>query len=508
MKKFIYPYILIFTALVGLQSCELEYDPTDQITPEKLVNMPGGLQNIANGNYSMLKDVLTFNGVQNQNYSYMRQYFFLTEFASDNVTCGQVTTDPFYLSFSRQLTPSQENTSYFWYVSYKIISATNTIINVYERGELAQKTPANLQLVGENYFMRAFAHFNLLNLFAKQYAVDPDADGIVIRSSDEEPTLKARSSVKEVYNFILDDLKKASSLMAPGTMRGKAYASNWAAKALLSRVYLYMNEPDSVLKYAGEVIENGPYSIEADYPNYFRNAPTSLETIWCVQYTIADDLKKFGSIASMYYSDGNSGWGEEYASDSYRELVEEFLEDTRNQYVVPLSDGMGGVQQKTGTGIKIYYVSKFSFQDGSPTLSSPAMLRISEIYLNRAEANALKGNNALALDDLDAIREKRGLSGAALYDGVVPGGMTLLETVLKERRLELAFEGHRTFDLYRHKLDLNRSYWGYHLPGLKESDVDYTKPAPENIVSWSDPRNIYYIPEYETRINTLCKQNP
>jgi hypothetical protein len=508
MKKFSPSYIITLAVILLVSSCELEYDPTAKITPNKLVNMPGGLQNIANGNYSMLKDVLTFNGVQNQNYSYLRQYFFLTEFASDNVTCGQVTTDPFYLSFSRQLTPSQENTAYFWYVSYKIISATNMVINLYERGELGQKPAAELQLVGENYFMRAFSHFNLVNLFAKPYTVNSAADGIIIRSSDQEPTMKARASVKEVYDFVISDLKKATDLMTPATVRGKGYASVWAAKALLSRVYLYMNEPDSALEYANDVIVNGPFSVETDFPNYFRNAPASLETIWCVQYTIADDLKKFGSIASMYYSDGNSGWGEEYASDSYRDLVGEYPEDTRNQYVVPLSDGMGGVQKKTGTGIAIYYVSKFSFQDGSPTLSSPAMLRISEMYLNRAEAYAIKGNTIDALNDLDEIRKNRGLSGAALYNGVLPGGMSLLETVLKERRLELAFEGHRTFDLYRNKLDLNRSYWGYHLPGLKESDVDYSKAAPENIVSWDDPRNIYYIPENEVRINTICKQNP
>jgi starch-binding outer membrane protein, SusD/RagB family len=508
MKKIFSPYSLLIAGLLMASSCDLENEPTDKITPDKLINMPGGLQSIANGNYAMLKDVLTFNGVENQNYSYLRQYFFLTEFSSDNVTCGQVTTDPFYLSFSRQHTPSQENTAYFWYVSYKIVTGTNMVINLYERGSLGQRSKADLQYIGENYFMRAFSHFNLMNLFAKPYAVDPDADGIIIRSSDQEPTLKARASVREVYDFVISDLKSAAELMTPETMRGKGYASVWAAKALLSRVYLYMNEPDSAFKYANDVIVNGPFSIETDFPNYFRNAPTSLETIWCVQCTIADDLKKFGSIASMYYSDGNSGWGEEYASDSYRDLVEEYPEDTRNQYVVPLSDGMGGVQKKTGTGIAIYYVSKFSFQDGSPTLSSPAMLRISEVYLNRAEANAMKGNTVDALNDLDAIREKRGLSGAALYNGVLPGGMTLMETVLKERRLELAFEGHRTFDLYRHKLDLNRSYWGYHLPGLKESDVDYTKPAPENIVSWGDPRNVYYIPEAEIRVNTICNQNP
>jgi hypothetical protein len=162
---------------------------------------------------------------------------------------------------------------------------------------------------------------------------------------------------------------------------------------------------------------------------------------------------------------------------------------------------------KTGTGIRMYYITKFSFQDGSPTLSSPVLFRISEMYLNRAEAFARKGDAVSAMNDLDAIRQNRGLADK-LYNGSVPEGKTALETVIEERRLELAFEGHRTWDVYRNKTDMNRTYWGYHLTGLKESDVNYNQPAPVNIISWADPRTIYYIPENETRINTLCLQNP
>lgn len=490
-----------------LVNCTKEYDPSDMITPEKLIEMPDGLSLIANGNYSMFKDVLVFNGVQNQNYSYLRQYFYLNDFSGDDVTCGQVTTDPLFLSFTLNHSPAQENTSYFWYVSYKMISATNLVISLYERGDLTDPSAANLQLVGENYFLRAFSHFSLLNLFAKPYSHDPNGPGIIIRNSDNEPVLKARSTVKEVYDFMLDDLRKASTLMQPGTMRGKGYASVYSAYALMSRAFLYMEEPDSVIKYSDLVINSGRFSITDDYPNYFRNASESDETIWCIIYAEQDDLKKFGSIASMYYSDGNSGWGEEYASDIYRELLDENPDDSRSQYIVPLLDEDGNIMTKTGTGIRIYYMTKFSFQGGSPTLSSPVMFRISEMYLNRAEAYAQKGDAGSALADLDEIRINRNLSGS-LFNGVIPAGKTLLQTVLDERRLELAFEGHRTFDVYRNKQDMNRTYWGYHVVGLKESDVNYDQPAPVDIVSWTNPRIIYYIPENEIRINTLCTQNP
>jgi hypothetical protein len=77
----------------------------------------------------------------------------------------------------------------------------------------------------------------------------------------------------------------------------------------------------------------------------FANALTSTETIFSIAYTSVDNAGKFGSIASMLYSDGNSGWGEEFASSSYREELGEHPEDIRWSYIVPL-DGYGGIATK------------------------------------------------------------------------------------------------------------------------------------------------------------------
>ena len=102
-------------------------------------------------------------------------------------------------------------------------------------------------------------------------------------------------------------------------------------------------------------------------------------------------------------------------------------EDVRWSYIVPLTDANGNIQTKNG--IPIYYITKFSFQDGSPTLSSPIMFRVAEMYLNRAEANAKTGNTKDALDDVDAIRKNRGLQNS-LYNGKLPNGSTALQVVL------------------------------------------------------------------------------
>ncbi len=500
--------ILIIAALSTLTfaGCKLEDNPTNAVTTASLTTTSDGLLNAVNGAYALLKDHGSFEGTTNLNNMYLRQYFQMSDFASDDVVCSQVTTDPFFLTFSLAFSPTQQNSAAFWYTSYKIISDANTVI---EQGEKqSNPTAAQKQLIGECYFLRAFCHFNLVRLYGKPYSVDPNAPGIILRTSTTDNPQKARASVKDVYAQVVADALKGADLM--NQPRGVQYATKEAAWALLSRVALYQEDNQNAINYANMVINSGKFteSTATTFKSLFANAATNSETIFCVAFTALDDYGKGGSIASQYYSDGNSGWGEEFASQPLRNLYAQHPEDVRNSYIVPLSDGAGGVQLKNG--IPIYYVTKFSFQGGSPTLSSPVMFRLSEMYLNKAEAEAKLGQDAAALADVDMIRKNRGLE-ASLYNGTVPSSLTVLGAVLQERRLELAFEGHRTFDVYRNKLSMDKTYWGYHLAGLKESDIDLsTDPVnyPNMVIPYTSPRIIYYIPEGEILSNSLATQNP
>ncbi|WP_442587309.1 RagB/SusD family nutrient uptake outer membrane protein [Pedobacter sp. AW31-3R] len=505
MKKYLSTiFILLTIANVGCKN--LDVYPSDAISTETLVTSTAGLTNALNGSYALMKDHIAFNGTTDLNNMYLRQFYQLSDFASDDIVCGQVTTDPFFYSFNLSHSPTQNNTRYFWYVSYKIISGVNTVISAVEKSDV--QDAAKQQLLGECYFLRAFCHFNLVRLFAKPYSVDPASPGIVLRTNLTDESTKARSSVAEVYASVIADAEKAASLMTQS--RGVQYASKEAAWSLLSRVNLYKEDNQKAIDYADQVIGSGRFSLStaSTYPTLFANAQTSTETIFCVAFTQVDDYGKAGSIASMIYSDGNSGWGEEYASSSLRNVMSKHPEDVRWSYIVPLKDESGNMQKKNG--IEIYYISKFSFQDGSPTLSSPVMFRLSEMYLNKAEAEAKMGNTAAALTDVDMIRKNRGLE-ASLYNGTLPSGYTVLDAVLEERRIEMAFEGHRTYDVYRNKRSLNKAYWGYHLAGLKETDIDLTKtPAGyANLsVSYTSPRIIYFLPVDETLSNPLAAQNP
>ena len=505
MKKKIFTFITLM--VVAASSCKnLDVNPSDAISTGTIVTTTDGLTNALNGAYALLKDHIEFGGSVDQNNMYLRQFYHLSDFASDDIVCGQVTTDPLYYSFSLDHSPAQDNTRYFWYISYKIITGANTVIAAVEK---SGKTDATTnQLLGECYFLRAFCHFNLVRIFGKAYTTDPNSPGVILRTNLTDDSKKARSTVKEVYDAVLADAEKAASLMTQP--RGVQYASQAAANALLARVNLYKEDNAKAVEYANKVINAGKYTLatKATFPAMFANAQTASETIWCVAFTPVDDYGKFGSIASMIYSDGNSGWGEEYVSSSLRGLMSAHPEDVRWSYIVPSKDGSGNVQKRNG--IEVYYISKFSFQGGLPNLSSPIMFRLAEMYLIRAEAEAKTGATTAALDDVDEIRKNRGLEGS-LYNKVVPAGKTALDVVLDEKRIEMAFEGHRTYDVFRNKRSLNKAYWGYHIAGLKESDVDLSKTPTgyQNlIVPYTSPRTIYYIPVDETLSNPLATQNP
>ena len=115
-----------------------------------------------------------------------------------------------------------------------------------------------------------------------------------------------------------------------------------------------------------------------------------------------------------------------------------------------------------GRGTAETEVTKFLGRSGQVNLDNIPVFRISELYLNRAEANYRLGNTATALTDLNVIRTRAGLRAAT---GLT--GDALLNEILRQRRLEFAFEGHRWFDLKR----LGR---------------DIVKAAPVQSVAYSD----------------------
>lgn len=512
MKRLV-KYFIMLPVLAFASSCELNIIPTDALTGTQVKNTSDGLISLVNGGYAQFKDIPS--GESSNNW-YLRQYFQLSDFASDDIACGYKTEDDLINSFRYNDRASEKsNINSFWEVSYKIIYGANVAIQMAdEKGS----DPLSDQLKGECYFLRAFATHCLVRLFARPYSTAGSAlPGVILRESSSDGDPKPRATLAETYDYIISSLKTASSLMSsepPEARNSRVFASKYTAWALLSRVYLYKGDYENTIAYADSVINSGVFSLEtADaFPGYFANAKNEPETIWCIPFLAVDD-KKEAAVASMIYNGANC-WGEEGASPSILDAMgfgTSMMDiDVRWKYINTSEPGFKN-------GINIYYISKFSGQDGSPTLSSPVMLRLSEVYLNRAEACAKLGRTDEAIADINEIRSNRmivpegGNPEDYLYEAVRDGitDSNILDFVLKERRIELAFEGHRIFDILRNSQDLVRNYWGYHLdtyngipagsqPGLTTSGV---------VIHAGDPSTVYPIPSSEISTNKLCVSN-
>ena len=129
-------------------------------------------------------------------------------------------------------------------------------------------------------------------------------------------------------------------------------------------------------------------------------------------------------------------------------------------------------------------------------MTSPVILRWGEVFLNRAEAYArLGGKDNEALADVNLIRARAGLPDEAMFTTAnygPRGYKTILDVVLDERRMELCFEGHRMFDIYRNKKALDRRYVGYH---------------PFEVINYDDPRIALLIPNDEILATPGFEQN-
>ncbi len=482
--------------LLATASCkkDLLLPPYNGIINEEVVNTVEGLQSATIGTYNYIKDEY-----------YVRNYHFFSEYASDNVSLSGTTTDPLFYAYNYQHQKNQGNVENFWRKAYQAIYGTNVVIEKVQPGDDAVRN----QLLGENHFLRAMIHFDLVKVFGRPYTEDNgESLGVMIKTNTDVNELPPRSKVKEVYALIISDLNKAIELT--NSSKNNNFASKEVAKALLSRVYLYMGNYEQAYALADEVIKSQRYALlsSAEYPKYFTKAPEeNAETIFAIKHVLSDD-RTWGSLGSMYWG-GSSGYGEMYASLSYRTLLNKFPNDLRNSFVVAQyeknadgstkTDAQGKPVFQKRNGYEKHFITKYSFQNGYETLSSPVVLRLAEMYLNRAEAAAQLGKTAEALADVNLIRQRAGLSGAALFSADNMMGYTsVLAVVLDERRLEFAFESQRKFDVFRNKQTMYRNYPGTHLPSGQTTQE----------ISYKDPRVIFYIPEKDMVVNTNLVQNP
>lgn len=321
----------------------------------------------------------------------------------------------------------------YWESIYPKIFITNSAVEGLSAA--TSLTPAvKNQLLGEAKFMRAFFYFYLVTLYGDV--------PLVVNTDYLVNAVMPRSPNSAVWEQIINDLNDAESLLSPNYLKADVLSTtterlrptNWAAAAMLSRVFLYQQKWKEAEMSATMVINNKTLYDTVSLANSVFSK-TSKEAIWQLQPV-------------------NTGWN---TGDARLFIIPATGPSSNNPVYLSsflLNSFENGDNRKTAWVKNVtlgsntyYYPYKYTIAiQNSPVNEYQMVLRLGEQYLNRAEAKAQQGDVFGAIDDLNVIRKRAGLSN---YSGPTDK-FSLLTAILRERQVELFTEwGHRWLDLKR-----------------------------------------------------------
>ncbi|MFC5047079.1 RagB/SusD family nutrient uptake outer membrane protein [Aquimarina hainanensis] len=455
-----------FLLMCILIACDdvLETEPNDRVSNERAVSDFESAEATLLGAYDRLRRV---------DY-YQRDFIVIADGLADNIR--QTINNTSRLNGISQNQPYAHFT--FWQNAYETINSANFVIEGVDNLPDATEDQKK-QLKGEALFLRALAHFDLVRAYARNpnHLVGEPLGIPIITNPSDIFALPARNSIDQVYQHIITSLTNAFDLIGVTTGVSNR-ASKVAVQGLLSRIYLYQKDWENSIIAANYVIQNVGFDIETDdYSSIFSEAS---ETIFGLSYSDIENPGLNGSLQGLFYIDTNTGigYGDFVVRDDLYSLHE--TDDIRLNLYVPAIK----------SGENVNFIGKYLGYQGAFGLDNIPLLRLSEIFLNRAEALAENNDLSGAINDLNKIRNRAGLPNES-----VGSKEEIINAVLKERRIELAFEGHRIFDLKRRGLDISKGIL----------NIDCTQ---ECNISYEDFRVLANIPVSETDVNDNLIQNP
>ncbi len=432
-------------------------------------------------------------------------------------------------------TTGTANNVWMWSDTYRLINRANIVL------EGAQKAADNGVLTqakadeykGEALAFRAMAHHELLIHFSKPYKDTPGAThwGVPYRkipnntpANIETNSAMDRGTVAECYQFILEDLNAAESMLPlKATRSGKTAVTRWtkqAAAAMKTRIYLHMYDWANVITEAKKFETGGTYagtvSLEASPNGAFAALGYSTkENLISIENSATNNPTVNGALASQY---------------KRRQLVcmspiiwrnpRWLADDKRRTSAVASSAGAvdaNAMVFTTGTGSVRFtnkYKDEVGYSDGAP------MIRYAEVLLNAAEAYARTNDVTKGLASLNLVRDRaladpatQSYTAASFADNI-----ELLGAILDERRIEFVFEGRRWSDI--HRLQFCPYFPIAGMPGKlangMPANADYTLGTPYSgplgitPKPYSDNRFLWPLPAIETNANPVlaAQQNP
>lgn len=373
-----------------------------------------------------------------------------------------------------------------WNNYYNLINRANRLIEASESIEGINEDEQNLKarIVAETKAIRAFAHFDLFRLYSVDYS--PESLSIPIIDYVHIYDMPSRNTVQEVLDFVTADLEEAEETLDL-TYSTNTRFSGLAIKALQARVALYAQDYQDAIDYSSEVIANSDLTQGIDQYRAMWDDQDETEVIFELARTNGQ-----GAIGTLF-TDTNGDVFFNVSFELYDVLgANDFADDART-YAIIDTDNFDSSNENNMVG-------KYLGTDVNPGLNNIKIFRTAEQYLIRAEAYARTNQLALAAADMQTLKSSRkeGITVTVNYNSTEDA----LSDVLLERRLELAYEGHRYFDLVRfgnvsepgvvrYQNDCDNAAGACSLP---EGDYRFSLPIPQSEIFAND--NMVQNPEY------------
>jgi starch-binding outer membrane protein, SusD/RagB family len=423
------------------------------------------MQAAMNGAYAALRDVDLFG----------RTIPLIGDLMSDNVYIAIVNSNRYLTEFNYSYLNTHGNSLATWTDAYNAIMRLNNVINA----NIPSSAVSN-QLRGEALTLRAILYFYAVNIWAKPFTIDPNAEGVPIVLTYDPLFLPARSKVSEVYAQIDKDLADAFSIMT-NTSKNSSYVTKYAAKAMQARVALFKGDWNGAKAAALEVVNSGGFSLAsaANYVNYWRSPTPQAAKVETILEITSDAVANGGFDALAYFYDA-TGYGDAIATDALYNLYS--ATDVRRNLMNPGTKG----------GQQVKFVTKYPNSNNAAEKDDTKIIRYAEVLLILSEAYARTNDDVNALLYLNMVAKQRDPS----FAGYTSTGTDLIDDIFEERRKELAFEGHRYFDLTRTSQDVVR----VNINGNYPSTAPLTLPTSSN-------KRIWAIPQSERDANPNISQN-
>lgn len=463
LKKYNYKLLVMTLAIITLfaASCskQLDLKPTDNIYD------PNAFQSVSDLNGGLLGAYVSLSTSSIYSVALTSDECNLP---SENSTGRGVAT------FRWQYDGSSSTITGNWGENYVTIDRVNRVLSYVDKVKVKNgEEELKNQYKGELLALRGFCHLELLRYFAAKY--ENTALGVPYMEASVVSAPK-RLSFSETISKIKTDLTAAKALI-PASFDDNARITINAIAAIQARVALYERNWDDAIKYSTEVIEAVPLADRDAFPKVWTDDSND-EVIW-KQKRSADDSSLgdyFNSRRIAYYAPAFK------LIDTYDKE-----NDIRYEPYILFDD-------ERGSGKSEYLINKY--RTGSLDIlnvTDNKLFRTGEMYLIRAEAYAEKENVPLAAQDLNDLRAAR------IKDYInedFANKDAVITAIMLERYKELAFEGHRFFDLRRRNLPIERG----------SNDTQNTLGAIK--LNPTDKQYVYPIPNNEIRANKNIIQNP